>query len=69
METVRVRNSSGRDLDVRMPGGRFETVRAGAHLETIREHADALLEQADVWSAVRSAAKPPKGDGEKDGDS
>lgn len=68
MATVRVRNSSGRDLDVRMPGGLFRTVRAGEHLETIREHADALLEQADVWSAVRSGAKPTEV-GEKDGDS
>jgi len=60
METVRVRNSSGRDLDVRMPGGVFRTVRAGEHLETIEEHAASLAEQTDVWQPVRPRAEKAK---------
>lgn len=54
METVRVRNSSGRDLDVLMPHGGFRTVRAGEHLETSEEHSVSLAEQVDVWKRVTS---------------
>lgn len=52
METARLRNNSGRDLDVRMPGGSLRLVRAGEQLETIPEHAASLAEQIDVWKWV-----------------
>lgn len=52
METARLRNNSGRDLDVRMPGGSLRLVRAGEQLETIEEHAASLAEQVDVWKWV-----------------
>lgn len=61
MQTVRVRNCSGRDLEVLMRNGMFRLVRAGEHLETAEDHAASLAEQVEVWQPVgRQGAKAAK---------
>lgn len=61
--TARLRNMSGRDLEVTMPTGAARLVRAGEQIETDDEHAASLAEQAEVWKRMN----PPKG-AEKGGD-
>ena len=60
MATTKIRNVSGRDLQVPLPRGGYAVVPANHQHEFEAEHARSLLAQQDVWAKVESPAKKDK---------
>lgn len=54
MATIKVRNVSGTELLVPLPGGGDVTVPANHQHEFDAEHARALLDQPDNWQRVKT---------------
>lgn len=68
MATVRVKNVSGVDREVPLPGGGYVVVPANHSHEFESAHARSLIQQEEVWQKYesRSTETPSKAD-KKDG--
>lgn len=57
MATTKLRNVSGRNLQVVLPNGGYVVVEANHQHEFDAEHAKRLAQQSDVWQRVESPKK------------